>query len=156
MCFSPQDGVFNPQVDIRAPAPLKNVLAIAAINKVCPMYSKPGLPLCCVDDQAKIMENNFGQIDTVFGLESGACGVNLKILWCHYTCDPKQNDFIAYGGIKQVPQADGSMKNFTKVTFAVNEDYACTIFRSCRKVSLVAQADLQSSKAFLDFLGVNG
>jgi len=38
----------------------------------------------------------------------------------------------------------------------VDEDFACTVFRSCRKVSLVAQASLQSSKSFLDFLGVNG
>lgn len=38
----------------------------------------------------------------------------------------------------------------------MDEDFACTVFRSCRKVSLVAQASLQSSKSFLDFLGVNG
>lgn len=38
----------------------------------------------------------------------------------------------------------------------MNEDYACTVFRSCRKVSIVAMADLQSSIAFLDFLGVSG
>lgn len=38
----------------------------------------------------------------------------------------------------------------------MDEDFACTVFRSCRKVSLVAQASLQSSKSFLDFLGING
>ena len=53
-------------------------------------------------------------------------------------------------------QSDGSYRNFTKITFSVDEDYACTVFRSCRKVSIVAMADLQSSIAFLDFLGVSG
>ena len=43
-----------------------------------------------------------------------------------------------------------------EIQFSLNEDYACVIFRACRKVSLVAQASLQSSKSFMDFLGVNG
>lgn len=33
---------------------------------------------------------------------------------------------------------------------------SCTLFQSCSKVSLIAQASLQSSISFLDFLGVNG
>ena len=40
----------------------------------------------------------------------------------------------------------------TKATFIVDPDFACTMFNSCKKVSLVAQAALQSSEAFLDFL----
>ena len=88
------------------------------------------------------MDVNFNSIDSVFGKESGTCGVNLKILWCHYTCDPQQINFLKYGCIKEVKHDDGSSTNFTEVTFAVNEDYACTIFRSCRKVSIVAMADL--------------
>ena len=84
------------------------------------------------------MDDNFSQIDSVFGLESGACGVNLKIMWCHFTCDPNQKDFVKYTGYKVVNQPDGTVKNFTLITFALDEDYACTIFRSCKKVSLVA------------------
>jgi hypothetical protein len=33
---------------------------------------------------------------------------------------------------------------------------ACDLFRSCRSVSLISQASIQSSIAFLDFIGVNG
>ena len=88
------------------------------------------------------MDVNFNSIDSVFGRESGACGVNLKILWCHFTCDAQQNSFVKYNGIETVDQHDGTFKNFTKIIFAVNEDYACTVFRSCKKVSIVAMADL--------------
>ena len=38
----------------------------------------------------------------------------------------------------------------------VDEDYACTQFQSCSKVSLIASASIQSSMSFLDFLSVNG
>ena len=44
----------------------------------------------------------------------------------------------------------------TKLEFSVDNDMACTIYKSCDKTSLIAQASIQSSKAFLDFLGVNG
>ena len=50
----------------------------------------------------------------------------------------------------------GYFQNFTKVKFTVEENMACIIFNSCRKVSLIAQASLQSSNSFLDFMGVNG
>ncbi len=44
----------------------------------------------------------------------------------------------------------------TKVLFTVDKDYACTMFNSCKKVSLIASASLTSSIAFLDFMGYNG
>uniref|UniRef100_A0A7S3CQN4 Uncharacterized protein n=1 Tax=Strombidium rassoulzadegani TaxID=1082188 RepID=A0A7S3CQN4_9SPIT len=56
----------------------------------------------------------------------------------------------------KVITVEGQQKNFTEVFFSVNEDMACTLFRSCKKVSLIAQASLQSSISFLDFMGVNG
>jgi hypothetical protein len=46
---------------------------------------------------------------------------------------------------------DGA-QNLTKATFTVDPDFACTMFNSCKKVSLIAAASLQSSEAFLDFL----
>lgn len=63
-------------------------IARMRLIKNCPMYAEAGMGLCCVGDQANIMDVNFNSIDSVFGKESGTCGVNLKILWCHYTCDP--------------------------------------------------------------------
>ena len=45
---------------------------------------------------------------------------------------------------------------YALVGFAVDSDYACGIFTSCKKVSYIAQAGISSSIAFLDFMGTNG
>lgn len=75
------------------------------------------------------MSANFITSDAVFG-DVGMCAVNLKKLWCEYTCNPNQSQFVNATGYNNL--------NFTDVLFSVNEDFACTVFRSCRKVSLVA------------------
>ena len=95
-CSTP--AVFHPVLDIRAPEPVP-ITGFQTLADMCPMYGTYGTPVCCSANQTHIMKGNFNSIDSVFGKESGTCGVNLKILWCHYTCDPKQNDFIGYGGI---------------------------------------------------------
>ena len=51
---------------------------------------------------------------------------------------------------------DPLIGNETLTEFTLDPDYACTLFQSCQKVSLIAQASLQSSIAFLDFMGFNG
>jgi len=48
------------------------------------------------------------------------------------------------------------MTNMTEINFHVNEDMACSLFTSCKEVGLIAQASIESSIAFLDFMGVNG
>ena len=52
--------------------------------------------------------------------------------------------------------SDPLIGNETLTEFTLDPDYACTLFQSCQKVSLIAQASLQSSIAFLDFMGFNG
>lgn len=98
-------------------------------------------PVCCNDDQIQIMTNSFKQIDSVFGNDVPLCGVNLKKLWCSYTCDPQKTNFVQGIGYKQI-EVGGEMRNFTEVKFMVDEDMACTLFKSCQKVSLIAQASL--------------
>ena len=51
-------------------------------------------------------------------------------------------------------EKDGT--NYTKLTVWVDEDFACTNFKSCSKVSLIASASIQSAMSFLDFESVNG
>jgi hypothetical protein len=45
---------------------------------------------------------------------------------------------------------------YALVNFQVDTNYACDIFQSCEKESFISQADITSSLAFMDFLGVNG
>lgn len=47
-------------------------------------------------------------------------------------------------------------RNMTEVGFNIESDYSCGLFQSCRQESFIAVADISSSIAFLDFLGVNG
>ena len=63
------------------------------LRKNCPDYD-PNTPLCCNDDQAEILNANFIQIDTVFGLDCPICAVNIKRMWCEYTCNPNKANFV--------------------------------------------------------------
>lgn len=42
------------------------------------------------------------------------------------------------------------------MNFQLDTNYACEIFQSCEKEPFIAQSDITSSLAFMDFLGVNG
>ena len=116
------------------------------IASICP-YMNASEPLCCNEDQVSIMTENYQQIDSVFGMDCPLCAVNLKKLWCEYTCNPKKNEFD-----KGLGYADNHGVKMTEVFFSVNETMACDLFQSCKKVSLIAQASLQSSISFLDFM----
>ena len=66
-------------------------------------------PLCCNDDQVDIMTLNFQQIDGVFGSDCPMCGLNLKKLWCSYTCNDRQADFIDGLGYINKTMDDGQI-----------------------------------------------
>ena len=59
----------------------------------CPFMDRNS-ELCCNDDQIEILANNFKELDSVFGVDCPICSLNLKIMWCHYTCNPKQANFV--------------------------------------------------------------
>mmetsp|Transcript_32901 Transcript_32901/g.50308 ORF Transcript_32901/g.50308 Transcript_32901/m.50308 type:complete len:186 (-) Transcript_32901:508-1065(-) len=150
LCPDPRK-IDNPIIEYFEPATLSSPFGIMAI---CPFLNATE-PLCCNDDQVAIMTENYKQIDSVFGGDCPLCAVNLKKLWCEYTCDPKKTDFVKGLGYKEI-EMNGHMQNMTEVFFSVDEDMSCTVFQSCKKTSLIAQASLQSSISFLDFMGVNG
>ena len=94
-------------------------------------------PMCCNDDQIEILESSYQQIDGVFGSDVSICGVNLKKLWCEFACAPNLNEFTAGLGHKMTV-VNEKLVNLTEIGFAVNADMACTLFKSCQKVSLIA------------------
>ena len=81
------------------------------------------------------------------------CAMNMKRMWCEYTCNRNKGSFVK--GIGYQNDADPNIGNETVTLFTMDPDYACTVFQSCQKVSIVAQASLQSSIAFMDFMGFN-
>ena len=50
----------------------------------------------------------------------------------------------------------GSATDFQNVQVSIDDDYACTIYTSCKQTSFIAAAGLSSSVGFLNFLGYNG
>lgn len=77
--------VDHPIIWKRPPTKLTNIIAINAFKEICPYMTSTDL--CCTDAQVSIMKANFATSDSVFG-EVGMCGLNLKKLWCEYTCSP--------------------------------------------------------------------
>lgn len=65
------------------------------------------------------------------------CGVNLKKMWCLFSCSTEQANFVKGIGETTI-EVGGENKTFTEVQFSVDEDMACTLFTSCKKVSLIA------------------
>lgn len=51
---------------------------------------------CCSNGQNILLTNNFETLGYIFGNEYGGCdicAINLKRLWCEFTCSPNQSDF---------------------------------------------------------------
>lgn len=141
----------NPQIVYHEPALLYRP---EALKTPCPALDGTK-PLCCNDDVVAIMTRNFLQLDAVFGKDCPICSSNLKRLFCYYSCDPNNANFVVGNGYT-MDNATGTPTNITLANYSISEDYACTLFQSCSKVSFISQASLTSSIAFLDFLGVNG
>lgn len=97
------------------------------------------------------MQYNYDELDAVFESDCPVCAVNLKTMWCEYACNANKTDFETNVGVTLV---NGIW--YQNIEFTLNPDYACDIFQSCEQVSFIAQADITSSLAFMDFLGVNG
>jgi hypothetical protein len=60
----------------------------------CPYYFDK--EVCCNEFQNSVLNNNFKTIDTSFShLNDGCdiCSINLKRLWCDFTCHPEQRSF---------------------------------------------------------------
>lgn len=101
------------------------------------------------------MAFNYEALDAVFDGDSSICASNLKSMWCEYACNAQKIDWLDVTGETTQELPDGEHV-FEEILFSMNEDYACDLFQSCEKVSIIAESGIQSSIAFLDFLGVNG
>jgi len=142
--------VTKPEPVPYAPAALTGSTAKSDLAQACPFYN-PKTPLCCGADTAAVMAANFQSLDAVFFSDCPICATNLKYMWCEYACNPMSNYFLKFLGYE-----DSWGTNMTKVEFNIESDYACGLFQSCEQESFIAVADISSSIAFLDFLGING
>ncbi len=79
---------------IPGPADYTEPKILNETNGVCEEYL--GKKACCSKDQTFLLMDNFNSLDAVFGSSYGGCdicSVNLKRLYCKFTCDPDQHLF---------------------------------------------------------------
>ena len=127
---------------------------------MCPEFG--GQALCCNNDQNSELLIKFQLIEYTFGGAVGgcdACAVNLRRLWCYFTCSPDQASFVQ-GGPQQLvldPMSDVPTWVLVMPTnFTVTERYACDLYNSCKKCPYAQQVSaMQSSHGFLQFQGAN-
>ena len=124
-------------------------------SSYCPDFE--GIKTCCTDYQISQLQNNFLAIESVFGGDGGCdiCVVNLKRFWCYFTCAPNQAEFLEVGNLTNYV-IDGKEYELRDITFYLNDDTNCELFKSCKKTKFVAQVpSMGNAIGFTNFQGIN-
>ena len=94
---------------------------------------------------------NFKTVESIFGTFVPICAMNLRKMYCEYTCGANKNKYVnGTGYVEKVH--NNQLINMTKVQWSIDEDVACTVFKSCKSTPLISLASIQSSIQFFDFL----
>ncbi|CAI5707217.1 unnamed protein product [Peronospora effusa] len=146
VCVCRQDGM--------AAGPYCNQFTIQ-----CPAYRAKA---CCSWQQNQAMAENFKLMASVFAKNSAggcdACAVNLMSLWCGLVCSPEQDQFMemthAWPSINYRPDPmTGKEKvKVLELNVALDKDFTCAIFDSCKNTAIVSMAAaMKSSLGFLNY-----
>eukprot|EP00003_Mantamonas_plastica_P032223 TRINITY_DN8685_c0_g1_i2.p1 TRINITY_DN8685_c0_g1~~TRINITY_DN8685_c0_g1_i2.p1 ORF type:complete len:274 (-),score=53.82 TRINITY_DN8685_c0_g1_i2:1068-1889(-) len=116
----------------------------------CPMFNTSH---CCSSGQSNNIHQHFKNIvDNVF-FDCQACINNLKTLWCHFTCSPRQLDFVEVTKTKP----DGQIE---EVTYTVCPEFAQDLYNSCEYTpfggGVIVHQQYPTYEAFLSFMGQKG
>lgn len=98
-----------------------------------------------------ILEMNFKTVESIFGMFVPICAMNLRKMYCEYTCGANKNQYVNGTGYVE-KMHNNQLINMTKVQWSIDEDVACTVFKSCKSTPLISLASIQSSIQFFDFL----
>ena len=131
-----------------------------SMKPACPWYVDK--PVCCNDDQNTVLNQKYVLIDYTMGAMGGGCdvcGANMKKLWCEFTCNPLQAEFVDAGIQKKVQDPlnpNGPLVQVLMINFTVTSDFACALYISCKKTPYVTEVSaMHSSLGFLQFQGIN-
>ncbi len=94
LCVMKQDCDIKSPDCKPGPANFTQPTILKGMNVICPEYNNQ--LACCSNNQNILMKNNFDALDSLFGTKYGGCdicAINLKRLWCKFTCDPEQHTF---------------------------------------------------------------
>jgi hypothetical protein len=103
------------------------------------------------------MEENFRDIDMIFGADCPICGVNMKMFWCEFACNPRQHELrkhfdsliVRPHNIIKIKHG-GQYYDALNVTFRMSIQSSCEIYRSCDKVP-ETQMMASNGQGFLQF-----
>lgn len=116
-----------------------------------------GMKTCCTEYQLGQIVKNFQAIESIFGGDGGCdvCVVNLKRFWCYFTCSPNQAEFIEVGNLTHYI-IDGTDYLLRDITYYINDNTNCELFKSCKKTKFVAQVpSMGNAIGFTNFQGIN-
>lgn len=131
---------------IPGPANYTEPKILTGNNVVCEEYRNK--PACCNNNQNILLADNFRSLDAVFGSDYGGCDIcviNLKRLYCKFTCDPDQEEFLEPDGYMEsdiVPRANHTL---FKIKLHLNNKMNCDLFNSCKKTKYANQLTAMSN-----------
>lgn len=127
---------------------------------MCPEFQ--GQALCCNDDQMTHLVDKFLGIEYTFGAKAkgcDACAVNLRRMWCHFTCAPDQMRFVKSGPVEKIIDPMNYVPTEVYVmlsNFTVTERYASDLYNSCKQCAYTQSVPaMHSPHGFLQFQANN-
>jgi hypothetical protein len=97
---------------------------------ICDEYKKDDL-VCCNTTQVDTMVKNFQKIDISLW-HCPACMTSFKRLWCDFTCNKNQADFVGVLEMQQAPYE----KFIQRVYYEVSPPYEYNFWMSCKNNKL--------------------
>ena len=162
--FGSEPCVYN-----EAPRPLDDdEEARAALKSFCPMYfaNDTDNPDVCCDVSQVIALKKSMSVPSQLLTRCQPCFSNFLEIWCAYTCDPNQSQFVDVTKVDRWKNHDGQYvqsANTMKVYF--NQEFADNMYTSCKDVQfpgsnqkamdLLCGTNVEncSPQVFLDYLG---
>ncbi|EFC42825.1 predicted protein [Naegleria gruberi] len=104
--------------------------ASSSLGTICPHLV--GQKVCCNSTQVSTMVSRFTLLDATFW-RCIACVLNLKKMWCDFTCSNQQGHFLTIESMYETPKYAQYIK---EVNFYVSLDFQNQIWESCKDVKL--------------------
>ncbi|KAG2372669.1 hypothetical protein C9374_003384 [Naegleria lovaniensis] len=127
-----QNGTDYPTVPWKTPFHLpsdyENVL-----SAMCPHLASQ--TVCCNTTQVDKMKDNFVLLDMVFW-RCPACVLNMKKMWCDFTCNNQQDTFVAISAMNPIPKYKDYI---AQVDFYLSTDFQNDLWANCKDDKMAAQ-----------------
>ena len=123
---------------------------LATLATVCPeLIEEYGDELCCSPDQIADLITNLALHRSILA-HCPSCYYNFRQSFCHFSCSPKQSDFIRINeteAIRDENNDENVVFRVKKVNMILTETYVNTTYDSCKDVIMS-----YTSKPAMDFL----